>query len=67
MTVGEMIEKLKQFDLSLPVCISDWNEEWAPPTDSFSINLITKKKHLGKPSELMEHPFILIGSDCHYS
>lgn len=32
-TVGDLIEKLRQFDLALPVCLSDWSEGYAKPSN----------------------------------
>ena len=31
-TVGEFIERLSEFDLDLPVVISDWQEQYQLPT-----------------------------------
>ena len=31
MTVRELLEKLKQFDPDLLVCLGDWNESYADP------------------------------------
>lgn len=32
MKVGELIEKLKQFEPDMQVALADWNEDYAPPT-----------------------------------
>lgn len=33
MMVKDLIEKLKQFDPNLPVCLTDWNEGWTEPDE----------------------------------
>ena len=34
MTVGELIQRLQQYDVSLPVALADWNEGYAEPSIS---------------------------------
>ena len=45
MIVKELVKKLSEFDADLPVCLADWNERWAVPTEleEHEISLTTEK------------------------
>lgn len=64
MTVAELIEKLREFDQDLPVCLADWNEEYELPSES-AATVVTEclGMYRGEEGEQINGSFVCLGGD----
>ncbi len=69
MKVKDLIEKLKGFDPELPVCLADWAEEYAVPSEHAAqvIGVSTANYHPaqlpeGSLTSRIQGTFVVIGS-----